>query len=67
MSFRPGDVLLSEGAHDRHAYLLISGFVKVTATLENVDHDLRIRETELARQFRAELDARAARILEVRG
>lgn len=32
-----------------------------------VDHDLRIREAELARQFRAELDARAARIMEARG
>jgi len=35
VSFGPGDVLLSEGAYDRHAYLLMSGFVKVTATLEN--------------------------------
>ena len=35
VSFGPGDVLLSEGAHDRHAFLLMSGFVKVTATLEN--------------------------------
>lgn len=30
---------------------------------KKVDHDLRLREAELARQFRAELDARAARIL----
>jgi CRP-like cAMP-binding protein len=34
-TFGPGDVLLTEGARDRHAYLLMSGFVKVTATLEN--------------------------------
>ncbi|KNB50216.1 Crp/Fnr family transcriptional regulator [Streptomyces caatingaensis] len=30
-----GDVLLSEGARDRHVLLLLSGFAKVTATLEN--------------------------------
>ncbi|WP_372408228.1 Crp/Fnr family transcriptional regulator [Streptomyces luteireticuli] len=33
--FDAGDVLLSEGAHDRHVLLLLSGFAKVTATLEN--------------------------------
>lgn len=33
VSFGPGEVLLSEGSRDRHAYLLLSGFVKVTATL----------------------------------
>ncbi|MFL6109880.1 MAG: DUF4407 domain-containing protein [Catenulispora sp.] len=31
-----------------------------------VDHDLRLQEAELAREFRAELDARAARILDSR-
>lgn len=35
VTFGPGDVLLYEGARDRHAFLLMSGFVKVTATLEN--------------------------------
>jgi hypothetical protein len=33
------------------------------AAKKRVDHDLRVREAELAREFRAELDARAARIL----
>lgn len=33
--YTPGHVLLSEGATDRHALLLLSGFAKVTATVEN--------------------------------
>ncbi|GAA2038681.1 Crp/Fnr family transcriptional regulator [Catenulispora yoronensis] len=40
VSFGPGDVLLSEGARDRHVFLLMSGFVKVTATLENGQESL---------------------------
>ncbi|MEY9862938.1 CRP/FNR family cyclic AMP-dependent transcriptional regulator [Catenulispora sp. GAS73] len=40
VSFGPGDVLLSEGARDRHAFLLLSGFVKVTATVENGQESL---------------------------
>jgi CRP/FNR family transcriptional regulator, cyclic AMP receptor protein len=33
--FDAGDVLLREGWDDRHVLLLLSGFVKVTATVEN--------------------------------
>jgi CRP-like cAMP-binding protein len=33
--FERGDVLLTEGGHDRHVMLLLSGFAKVTATVEN--------------------------------
>ncbi|MFL6110140.1 MAG: Crp/Fnr family transcriptional regulator [Catenulispora sp.] len=40
VSFEPGDVLIFEGARDRHAFLLMSGFVKVTATLENGQESL---------------------------
>ena len=45
------------------------GFEKHVSTQQaeagkrRVDHDLRVQEAELARRFRAELDARAARIL----
>ena len=35
-----GQVLLREGDRDRHLYLLMSGFVKVTATLENGQESL---------------------------
>ncbi|MFP3988666.1 Crp/Fnr family transcriptional regulator [Streptomyces sp. E11-3] len=38
--FEAGSVLLSEGAHDRHVLLLLSGFVKVTATAENGENSL---------------------------
>ncbi|WP_420034420.1 Crp/Fnr family transcriptional regulator [Streptomyces sp. cg28] len=33
--FERGDVLLHEGGRDRHVVLLLSGFAKVTATVEN--------------------------------
>ncbi|WP_406117982.1 cyclic nucleotide-binding domain-containing protein [Streptomyces sp. NBC_00989] len=33
--FESGAVLLSGGAQDRHVLLLLSGFAKVTATVEN--------------------------------
>lgn len=36
----PGEVLLSEGAHDRHMLLLLSGFAKVTARVENGETSL---------------------------
>ncbi|MFE7954113.1 MULTISPECIES: Crp/Fnr family transcriptional regulator [unclassified Streptomyces] len=35
-----GEVLLSEGAHDRHMLLLLSGFAKVTARVENGETSL---------------------------
>lgn len=38
--FEAGDVLLSEGATDRHAVLLLSGFAKVTARVENGETSL---------------------------
>ncbi|WP_031043169.1 Crp/Fnr family transcriptional regulator [Streptomyces sp. NRRL F-5650] len=38
--FEAGDVLLSEGATDRHALLLLSGFAKVTARVENGETSL---------------------------
>ncbi|WP_329254385.1 Crp/Fnr family transcriptional regulator [Streptomyces sp. NBC_01478] len=38
--FEAGDVLLSEGAPDRHAVLLLSGFAKVTARVENGETSL---------------------------
>ncbi|MET4659989.1 CRP/FNR family cyclic AMP-dependent transcriptional regulator [Streptomyces sp. PvP037] len=38
--FEAGDVLLSEGAHDRHVLLLLSGFAKVTARVENGEASL---------------------------
>ncbi|WP_055490401.1 Crp/Fnr family transcriptional regulator [Streptomyces sp. TP-A0356] len=38
--FEPGDVLLSEGAHDRHVLVLLSGFAKVTARVENGETSL---------------------------
>lgn len=38
--FQAGDVLLREGWHDRHALLLLCGFVKVTATVENGETSL---------------------------
>lgn len=39
-SFEAGEVLLSEGARDRHALLLVSGFAKVTARVENGEASL---------------------------
>jgi len=38
--FGVGELLLIEGALDQHAFLLLSGFVKVTATLENGQESL---------------------------
>ncbi|WP_326722480.1 Crp/Fnr family transcriptional regulator [Streptomyces sp. NBC_00243] len=38
--FEAGEVLLSEGARDRHVLLLLSGFAKVTATVENGETSL---------------------------
>ncbi|MFJ9962744.1 Crp/Fnr family transcriptional regulator [Streptomyces avermitilis] len=38
--FEPGEVLLTEGAHDRHVLVLLSGFAKVTATVENGETSL---------------------------
>ncbi|MFC5214520.1 Crp/Fnr family transcriptional regulator [Streptomyces coerulescens] len=38
--FEAGDILLSEGATDRHALLLLSGFAKVTARVENGETSL---------------------------
>ncbi|MFE9608037.1 Crp/Fnr family transcriptional regulator [Streptomyces sp. NPDC006012] len=38
--FDAGDVLLREGMDDRHVLLLLSGFVKVTATVENGETSL---------------------------
>ncbi|WP_244190592.1 Crp/Fnr family transcriptional regulator [Streptomyces caeruleatus] len=38
--FDAGDVLLREGWDDRHVLLLLSGFVKVTATVENGETSL---------------------------
>lgn len=38
--FEAGDVLLSEGATDRHVLLLLSGFAKVTARVENGETSL---------------------------
>ncbi|MFI0710761.1 Crp/Fnr family transcriptional regulator [Streptomyces inhibens] len=38
--FEAGEVLLSEGARDRHVLLLLSGFAKVTARVENGEESL---------------------------
>lgn len=38
--FGAGEVLLSEGARDRHVVLLLSGFAKVTARVENGEESL---------------------------
>ncbi|CAM5472771.1 Crp/Fnr family transcriptional regulator [Streptomyces aurantiogriseus] len=38
--FEVGEVLLSEGADDRHVLLLLSGFAKVTARVENGEETL---------------------------
>ncbi|MER6127587.1 Crp/Fnr family transcriptional regulator [Streptomyces sp. NPDC001795] len=38
--FEAGDVLLSEGARDRHVLVLLSGFAKVTARVENGETSL---------------------------
>ena len=38
--FEAGDVLLSEGATDRHLLVLLSGFAKVTARVENGETSL---------------------------
>ncbi|MFG2625348.1 Crp/Fnr family transcriptional regulator [Streptomyces sp. NPDC048473] len=38
--FEAGSVLLSEGARDRHVLLLLTGFAKVTATVENGENSL---------------------------
>ncbi|MDI9832220.1 Crp/Fnr family transcriptional regulator [Streptomyces sp. KAU_LT] len=38
--FEAGDVLLSEGATDRHVLVLLSGFAKVTARVENGETSL---------------------------
>ncbi|MEV5969300.1 Crp/Fnr family transcriptional regulator [Streptomyces sp. NPDC051921] len=35
-----GDVMLTEGATDRHLYVILSGFAKVTATVENGQESL---------------------------
>ncbi|MFJ9664453.1 Crp/Fnr family transcriptional regulator [Streptomyces sp. NPDC101219] len=40
VGFEAGQVLLSEGAHDRHVLLLLSGFAKVTARVENGETSL---------------------------
>ncbi|MFG2354446.1 Crp/Fnr family transcriptional regulator [Streptomyces sp. NPDC048521] len=38
--YEAGEVLLSEGARDRHVLLLLSGFAKVTARVENGEESL---------------------------
>ncbi|WP_432086735.1 Crp/Fnr family transcriptional regulator [Streptomyces sp. bgisy095] len=40
LTFGSGGVLLTEGATDRHLYVILSGFAKVTATVENGQESL---------------------------